>query len=373
MKITQPPVVGGGSVDTSNLATKTEVTAIDSKVSSMLSKSKNIFNKNDPTIENAKTLGATGGSQTYTSNPRFVTHYIPVVAKTKYKVNKSLGNNAYYDANKVFLEMPTFTSNTDGTQTIAASVSDSAAFLRLTILGDLATTDATVAEEAEYNGVQPFGQKALQDNLLDKPKIANYLRDNKFIDSLNGKTAYFLGDSLTGQGKITGALTTKTGLAITNYGVGGTCLADTSGTKTDAMVYRWNQMAAAQPDFIFVMGGTNDCTVSTIGDVTDTGVNTMAGAVYTIVNGLQAKYPNSKIVFSCMPRRFDGRFDEYAKVVRDACAYHSIPCVDAFNQCGINPMNYTQFTLTNDKVHFNEEGGKRIASLIADMLKRVNY
>lgn len=191
---------------------------------------------------------------------------------------------------------------------------------------------------------------------------------------LKGLKWYALGDSYTQQGYYTSAIVTATGMQLTNYGVGGTRLADTDGGHSDAMCYRYATMSDEEPDIITVMGGTNDCYYSTLGTPGKSkDVTTIAGAVYTIIRGIQEKYPNALLVFACMPMRWDTRFEEYAQIVLDTCAYYHIPCVDVFHNCGFNEWNKSVYNLNNDNIHVNAKGGERIASLFISKIEECYY
>lgn len=184
---------------------------------------------------------------------------------------------------------------------------------------------------------------------------------------------YALGDSYTEQGYYTSKIVEKTGMILTNYGVGGTRLADSDGNQSKAMCYRYLDMSEEKPDLITVMGGTNDCYYSTLGKAGDTTVSTVAGAIYTIYKGLQEKYPNTPILFASMPVRWDSRFEEYANIMIDTCKYWRIPCVDIYHNCGFNDWNKSIYNLNDDGIHVNENGGKVLAQLFIDAMNKVIY
>ena len=132
-------------------------------------------------------------------------------------------------------------------------------------------------------------------------------------------------------------------------------------------------MSADIPDIITVMGGTNHCYYSTLGDLNDKSINTVAGAVYNIIKGIQEKYPTSLLIFANMPVRWDASFEEYANIVLETCKKYHIPCIDVFHQCGFNEWNKNIFNLNNDLIHVNTEGGKRIASLFINEIEKCFY
>lgn len=184
---------------------------------------------------------------------------------------------------------------------------------------------------------------------------------------------YALGDSYTEQGYYTSKIVDKTGMILTNYGVGGTRLADSDGHQTDAMCYRYLNMSEEKPELVTVMGGTNDCYYSTLGEAGDTTVSTVAGAIYVIFKGLQEKYPSTPILFATMPVRWDSKFEDYANIMIDTCKYWRIPCVDIYHNCGFNDWNKSIYNLNGDGIHVNENGGEVLAQLFIDGMNKVIY
>lgn len=242
----------------------------------------------------------------------------------------------------------------------------------------------------EYNEVKKeykFGTKDIDNsaNFLTKSEAKQLITNNtaNFITESEAKQLivkpyeklkwYALGDSYTEQGYYTSKIVEKTGMILTNYGVGGTRLADSDGHQTDAMCYRYLNMSDEKPDLITVMGGTNDCYYSTLGKAGDTSVSTVAGAIYVIYKGLQEKYPNTPILFASMPVRWDTKFEEYANIMIDTCKYWRIPCVDIYHNCGFNSWNKSIYNLNGDGIHVNENGGKVLAQLFIDAMNKVIY
>lgn len=225
----------------------------------------------------------------------------------------------------------------------------------------------------EYNEVKKeykFGTKDIDNsaNFLTKSEAKQLI-----VKPYEKLKWYALGDSYTEQGYYTSKIVEKTGMILTNYGVGGTRLADSDGNQSKAMCYRYLDMSEEKPDLITVMGGTNDCYYSTLGKAGDTSVSTVAGAIYVICKGLQEKYPNTPILFASMPVRWDSRFEEYANIMIDTCKYWRIPCVDIYHNCGFNDWNKSIYNLNNDGIHINENGGKVLAQLFIDGMNKVIY
>lgn len=225
----------------------------------------------------------------------------------------------------------------------------------------------------EYNEVKKeykFGTKDIDNsaNFLTKSEAKQLI-----VKPYEKLKWYALGDSYTEQGYYTSKIVEKTGMILTNYGVGGTRLADSDGNQSKAMCYRYLDMSEEKPDLITVMGGTNDCYYSTLGKAGDTSASTVAGAIYVIYKGLQEKYPNTPILFASMPVRWDTKFEEYANIMIDTCKYWRIPCVDIYHNCGFNSWNKSIYNLNDDNIHVNENGGKVLAQLFIDAMNKVIY
>lgn len=225
----------------------------------------------------------------------------------------------------------------------------------------------------EYNEVKKeykFGTKDIDNsaNFLTKSEAKQLI--TKPYEKLKW---YALGDSYTEQGYYTSKIVDKTGMILTNYGVGGTRLADSDGNQSKAMCYRYLDMSEEKPDIITVMGGTNDCYYSTLGNAGDTTVSTVAGAIYVIFKGLQEKYPSTPILFATMPVRWDSKFEDYANIMIDTCKYWRIPCVDIYHNCGFNDWNKSIYNLNGDGIHVNENGGEVLAQLFIDGMNKVIY
>ncbi|MBQ8741227.1 MAG: SGNH/GDSL hydrolase family protein [Clostridia bacterium] len=132
--------------------------------------------------------------------------------------------------------------------------------------------------------------------------------------NLQGKTAAFLGDSIT-QGVYYTALDNGEyqwhqmnikycdvageilGLSIKNYGISGTCICpDTVQLPDRAFIKRYNEMDDA--DLVCVLGGTNDFgTDVKIGNPDDLCEDTFYGALNILCEGLVKKYSGKTVVF----------------------------------------------------------------------------
>lgn len=196
-----------------------------------------------------------------------------------------------------------------------------------------------------------------------------------------------LGDSITENGHLQSFVKRDIPFrTIRNYGVGGTRLADSTGSDTTAMVNRYTSMDNSA-DIVTVMGGTNDWGQDVV--ISNAGTHdktTFKGAMRVLIEGLIVKYPAKHIVWATPPQRKGNvtyptginangnTIADFAKAVKEVCAEYAIPCVDVHNESGINQFNMdTNGSYMPDGVHPSNAGYQRIAALYLDMFRKVIY
>ena len=223
-------------------------------------------------------------------------------------------------------------------------------------------------------------------NFYCKLKVTN--------DSLSGKVINALGDSITSTDYTVPnwwqMISTKTGASFNNYGISGTSIAKLDATATHGLsfVERYSAMAD-NADIIIVMGGTNDGTAE-LGAWDSSDITTFYGALNTLIDGLIDKYPGKPIVFCTMMR---GKADTIvadpwatlqaktatdtvsnqlrAEAIKRKCAEYGIPCVDIYNESGINGRDTNQvYYRSNDNLHPSEIGMKRLACFILSGIEK---
>ncbi|MBE6532953.1 MAG: hypothetical protein E7676_05575 [Ruminococcaceae bacterium] len=201
-----------------------------------------------------------------------------------------------------------------------------------------------------------------------------------------GKTAVFVGDSITaGTGcdgdKYWQILEESMGLSnVTAMGVPGSCISAKSdyGTNNSPLIQRYNDIPEA--DLISIFMGTNDYGHDTpLGTIDDIGDTSFYGALNVIIPSLQAKHPDSRIVFVTPLHRygFGGlNFDyekngagftlqDYVDAVINVCRRHSIPVIDLYSISGLNPsLAVIRNTYMPDGLHPNANGHKYIANIL---------
>ncbi|ENX28712.1 MULTISPECIES: SGNH/GDSL hydrolase family protein [Acinetobacter] len=209
-----------------------------------------------------------------------------------------------------------------------------------------------------------------------------------------GKKWLSLGDSITARGWYQPHVVSELGLAsYVNFGVGGTTLARKTASDTTAMSVRYESMDATA-DLITVWGGVNDFgyaygsnTGTVLGTMGDTSIDTVYGALKTIIEGLITKYPLAKIAFIITPPVSNGmgmrspnakgfRLEQYCQAVREVCEYYSIPYLDLYKQSGINEKNINIMTsniggTAPDGLHPSAIAMQRIAKKMSAFLRDI--
>ena len=197
-----------------------------------------------------------------------------------------------------------------------------------------------------------------------------------------------LGDSITEgtgaseTGKSYAGLLTNEFAALTNYGVGGSCLAN---KWQKPFVSRYSSMTS-DLDVVIVFGGVNDFYAGVALGEADSTTNTeFNGALNTIMDGLLSKYPGKEIVFITPPQCDNGSLatneansagktmQDYVDAIKERCNYYSIPCLDLYSVSGMGiAVNDPQHTVySSDGIHPNDAGHYRIYERIVGFLRGI--
>ena len=200
-------------------------------------------------------------------------------------------------------------------------------------------------------------------------------RERAYYNMLEGKTAYFIGDSLFGAHGIgkenswVNLLGEKYKMNFVNEGINGCTVSDCE-NGSNPIVKRYVDLPDAQPDFIVIEGGRNDFNkMAAIGSVDEKDPTTYLGALAIVVDGLRAKYPNAKIIAVTFWKtgtinKADVASNTYVEAMIDACEKLSVPCIKAYNEeeSGILMTDKdfrTQYCFVpGDVCHLNIEGMK---------------
>lgn len=210
------------------------------------------------------------------------------------------------------------------------------------------------------------------------------------ISSWKGKSAVFVGDSITAGAGITKKywqlLDDYLQLGtVTDMGIGGSCISVTSnyGTQYNPLATRYNSIP--QADLIQIFMGTNDYGHDTpLGTIDDASDISFYGALNVIIKGLQTKYPTSRIVFVTPLHRYGANgltydytqngagktLKDYVDAIKQTCERYSVPVIDLFNISGINPaIPDMKSTYMPDGIHPNDAGHELIANLMQNYLE----
>lgn len=206
-----------------------------------------------------------------------------------------------------------------------------------------------------------------------------------------GKTMSCFGDSLTEQAKWQPMIIDKLGLLHKNHGLGGTKVADTTGTDTNAMCRDERINAIFSPsDVITFLGFTNDWANNVpLGTLGSTDTTTAYGALNVMYQKLITRFPTTRIIAMTPPfQKYPNRAgwtdttgiknnlnlttSDYGKVTKDVSALYGIPVIDLYANVGWCDINIATY-VTNDGalLHPNTEGAKRIAELVTGQLKSI--
>ena len=218
--------------------------------------------------------------------------------------------------------------------------------------------------------------------LLENKEFYNWLEANKketYYSSLEGLTLNALGDSyFDGNNGIPdryqvwpGILAQKYGMDFVNHGIGGSTMSNFV-TNKNPMVDRYQKLYDNDPDIIIVEGGRNDFNVAApIGTNDSRDTKTFKGALNTVLDGLQAKYPDAMIVcvtvwyWEQSPKAATGGTHlDYGNAMLEVCAERGIPC---FNSMDVETVKVDMMNgafrakycaSASDGSHLNLEGMK---------------
>ena len=123
-------------------------------------------------------------------------------------------------------------------------------------------------------------------------------------------------------------------------------------------------------------GGTTGTQI--IGNITDTGTDTICGCINTTFDNIFATCPNA-VVGVILPTPWYNHHgysytydDDYIDAIKGICIARSIPVLDLYTQSNLMPWNETfngLYFLNSDGTHPNTEGQKRISGMIEEFVK----
>ena len=221
--------------------------------------------------------------------------------------------------------------------------------------------------------------------------------DEKEENQWNGKSAVFVGDSITA-----GTGTTKIyyeylkeslGLgSVTAMGVPGSCISAASdyGQNKQPLINRYQNIPSA--DLIVIFMGANDYGHETpLGSIEDKQDGTFCGALNTIVPALVAKHTSSKIVFVTslhrygfgtskilgtkftydnIPNGVGAALGDYVDAIKTVCAKNGVSVLDLHTECTLDPSDVeVRSEYMPDGIHPNADGHELIAEIMASHIR----
>lgn len=209
----------------------------------------------------------------------------------------------------------------------------------------------------------------------------------------NGKTWLSLGDSITARNWYQPMVTADTGLTNVNYGIGGTTIAKTTASDSEAFCERYTSMQNTA-DIVTVWGGVNDFGYSygsnggtELGVFGDTSKETFYGALKVLIEGLTTKYKGKKLGFIITPPVSNGMgmrsknslgyyLEDYCNAVIEMCEYYSIPYLDLYRKSGFNEQNIDIMTsniaqTASDGLHPSMVGFEFIRPKLVDFINNI--
>ena len=230
-----------------------------------------------------------------------------------------------------------------------------------------------------------YKQKMLSNYAVDRAVYSDIARS--CMSGMEQKKICAFGDSITAQAKWYDCLKEKLGISVIyNRGIGGTRI---SGDGANAMWQDVRINALEEDiDYLLIMGGTNDSAQGvTIGEMSrdNLDTSTFVGAYNVLLSKVYCKYYHLgthegitqttetkpiQIMLAtpiyCNDSAY-GNMDNIAEAVRGIANMWGIPVADQHAKSGINAV--TSELYLADKVHPNDEGGKRVANVWANALR----
>lgn len=184
------------------------------------------------------------------------------------------------------------------------------------------------------------------------------------------------------------------------YYYNGSTLSTSNIRMRTPLIQRYQYMGD-NADLVIVAAGTNDFQYNwtAIGTMDSRDINTFYGAMHSLCIGLLGKYYGKPIVFMTPIKRcqtnlatntdtdahkggdygtiesenlFGLTLKDYGDIIKEVCAYYSIPVIDMYSYSMLNPQVASQLSLFDDyKTHPLQEGHNIMARYIIAQLKSI--
>lgn len=250
---------------------------------------------------------------------------------------------------------------------------------------ELTFTNISIPTGAKYLAVNFHRQYGLTAHAYKLIKVIG----NPTVNPLRGKKWACVGDSLTEVNSRTTKhyfdfVAEELGVIPLNYGVSGTGYA--RHREDNIAFYQRVSSIDLSADIITIFGSFNDLgTISQdfpIGNITDTGTDSVAGCINTTIDNIQARFPLARLgVISPTPWNNvhpsdAGNSTNYVNIIRDICEYRSIPFLDLWRCSNLRPWDtsFREIAYSKDDgngVHPDENGHSLIAPKFKEFIKNL--
>lgn len=240
----------------------------------------------------------------------------------------------------------------------------------------LSTIDKIGLNNSSINSNILFAENSLHSSVADK--ISSKWAGKKFVT---------FGHSNVAQNKWQTQVADYFGMTHVNLGIGGSSIGDYSslgvvGDPTPMVSDSRINKIPIDTDLIILVCGQNDHKrvnnewLNTIGQWGDSTVTTVYGAYQIMLQKIYARCPNVKIIITNDIFRInqmgDGgneRMENMRIAIEKIANKNSLPLLNTYQLLGYNNFNYT--TGYVDGVHFNDNGGNRMADIVIGFMKSI--
>lgn len=201
------------------------------------------------------------------------------------------------------------------------------------------------------------------------------------------RTWVCLGDSLTESNSRTTKhyfdyIAEKTGIKTVNLGVSGTGYMRRQ--DINRAFYQRVSNIPEDADVITIFGSGNDLSSDqTLGEVTDTGTDTICGCINTTIDAIYERIPLARLGIvtptpwvGSSPSKPTCGMAKYSEAIVEICKRRSIPCLDLYHESNLRPddENFRKLAFSKDGgngVHPDEKGHEIIAASFQSLLERL--
>ncbi|WP_287385195.1 SGNH/GDSL hydrolase family protein, partial [Mesorhizobium sp.] len=195
-----------------------------------------------------------------------------------------------------------------------------------------------------------------------------------------------LGDSITIAGFYTSVIASQTGMVLTNLGVSGASLGQSTTGYASFGIYNQIANIPADSEVVTIAAGINDFGAQEVvlGVLGQTTTATFYGALWAAVVATRTQAPNAKIIFfvpysgdsthaTHRIMRTNGQgntLDQFMRAVREVALLTSCAYLDVGGESGLGyfmPASYT-----SDGLHINAAGGLRYGTYCVEGLRRLS-